>query len=177
MSDAGEPSVSPESDAPIAGATTLEAAARADELIRKYMLGALGVGLIPIPIVDTAAVAAIQLQLLSRLAELYEVDFSSQIGKSLIASLVGGGMPVLASGVSSRLLTGLFPLQGRLAITLSMSAFAGASTYAVGKVFVQHFGSGGTFLTFDPAKVREYYEQQLARGREEVRTSFAGVKP
>ena len=177
MSDATEPSVSPNSDTLVAEAAPDGAAARADDLIRKYMLGALGVGLVPVPIVDMATLAAIQLQLLSRLARLYEVDFSSELGKSLVASLVGGGTPVLASGLSSRLLTGLLSLHARLAMALSMSAFAGASTYAVGRVFVQHFESGGTFLTFDPAKVRQYYEQQLARGREEVRTSFAGVKP
>lgn len=177
MSDATEPPVNPNSDTPVAQVMPEGATARADELITKYTLGALGVGLVPVPIVDMAALAAIQLQLLSRLARLYEVDFSSQLGKSLIASLVGGGTPVLASGVSSRLLTGLLLLQARLAVALSMSAFAGATTYAVGKVFVQHFESGGTFLTFDPAKVRQYYEQQLVRGREEVRASFAGVKP
>jgi len=28
-------------------------------------------------------------------------------------------------------------------------------------VFIQHFESGGTFLDFDAAKVRAYYEQQF----------------
>ena len=37
-----------------------------------------------------------------------------------------------------------------------MPVIAGAA-YAVGKVFIQHFASGGTFLTFDPEKVRAHY--------------------
>ena len=46
-----------------------------------------------------------------------------------------------------------------------MPALAGASTYAVGKVFVQHFESGGTFLNFDPEDVRDYYAEQFEKGK------------
>ena len=60
---------------------------------------------------------------------------------------------------------------------VSTAVFAGASTYAVGKVFTEHFASGGTFLTFDPEKVRKYYEQEFAQGTIKVEQSFAGVKP
>ena len=47
-----------------------------------------------------------------------------------------------------------------------MPVFAGASTYAIGKVFIQHFESGGTFLDFEPAKVRAYFSQQFDKGRD-----------
>jgi hypothetical protein len=47
----------------------------------------------------------------------------------------------------------------------------------MGKVFIQHFESGGTFLTFDPQQVRDYYAQQFEKGKEEVSKSFVGVKP
>ena len=46
-----------------------------------------------------------------------------------------------------------------------MPVINGATTYAVGKVFTQHFESGGTFLTFDAAKVREYFETQFKEGK------------
>ncbi len=44
---------------------------------------------------------------------------------------------------------------------LTVPTFAAASTYAVGKIFVQHFESGGTVLSFNPDKVRDYYEAEL----------------
>jgi uncharacterized protein (DUF697 family) len=149
----------------------------AEETVKKYMTVAMGVGLIPVPIVDMAALAAVQLQLVSRLAKHYEVDFSGELGRSLIASLLGGGSSVLASTTASRFVARLIPLQGWLPVAMSTALFAGASTYAVGKVFIQHFESGGTFLTFDPEKVRQYYAQELQRGREQVRQTFTGVKP
>ena len=59
----------------------------------------------------------------------------------------------------------------------SVALLGAASTYALGKVFVQHFESGSTFLTFDPAQVKAYYAQQYEQGKEEVRKNFAGLKP
>ena len=153
------------------GATSKEA----EEIVKRYMLAALGVGFISIPLVDMAALTAIQLALLSRLASLYKVDFAHQRGKSVIASLVGGSTSRLASVASTRLILRLVSAPGWIVCATSMSLFAGASTYAIGRVFIQHFDSGGTFLTFDPDRVRQYYAEALAQGREELR--FAGVKP
>ena len=50
-----------------------------------------------------------------------------------------------------------------------MPLIAGASTYAVGKVFYRHFASGGTFLTFDPEKARAYYEEMFQKGKDVVK--------
>jgi hypothetical protein len=46
-----------------------------------------------------------------------------------------------------------------------MPGVAGAATYAVGKVFIQHFESGGTLLNFNPDSVRDYYKQELQKGK------------
>ena len=150
--------------------------ARAETIVERYMLLSLGVGLIPFALVDMAALAGIQLKMLHSLANLYELEFSSQLGKSLIASLLGGGVPVSLSSRVARLAVRSIPVYGWVAGLISTSLFGGASTYAIGKVFIQHFASGGTFLSFDPQQVREYYAQQLERGKE-VERSFVGEKP
>jgi len=150
--------------------------ARAETIVERYMLLSLGVGLIPFALVDMAALAGIQLKMLHSLANLYELEFSSQLGKSLIASLLGGGVPVSLSSRVARLAVRSIPVYGWVAGLISTSLFGGASTYAIGKVFIQHFASGGTFLSFDPQTVREYYAQQLERGKE-VERSFVGEKP
>ncbi|MNC99258.1 hypothetical protein D3C83_174830 [compost metagenome] len=46
-----------------------------------------------------------------------------------------------------------------------MPALAGASTYATGRVFVDHFESGGTFDNFDPETARGDYAQQLDKAK------------
>lgn len=146
---------------------------KAQEIIRKYMLGAGAAGLVPVPFADIAAISGIQLRMLERLANLYDVRFSEHLASSLIASLLGGIIPL---SFSCNLVC-MIPIYGLAAGVIGKSFFGGASTYAIGKVFVQHFESGGTFLTFDPEQVRDYYNQQFGKGKTEVKKSFVGVKP
>lgn len=42
---------------------------------------------------------------------------------------------------------------------------AGAATYALGKLFTQHFSQGGTLLSFDPVKSQEYFRQLYEEGK------------
>jgi uncharacterized protein (DUF697 family) len=150
--------------------------AQADDTIKKHMLAALATGLLPMPVVDLAALAGIQLNLLRCLAKLYGVEFSEQLGKSAIGALAGSGLSVSVSAKLGSLAKGV-PFVGWAAGGASVALCGAASTYAIGKVFVQHFESGNTFLSFDPAAVKAYYAQQYAQGKEEVRSNFAGFKP
>lgn len=137
------------------------------DVIKNHSFGAAGVGLIPLPAVDFVALTAIQANLLRKLSAFYNVPFTEEIGKKVIGALVGGYAPVaFALPVAS--LVKMIPVIGQTAGVLAMSAVAGASTYAIGKVFVQHFESGGTFLNFNPAAVSEYYREQFKEGREIV---------
>ncbi|MFK7983173.1 MAG: hypothetical protein AB8G86_24550, partial [Saprospiraceae bacterium] len=40
-----------------------------------------------------------------------------------------------------------------------------AATYALGKVFTQHFDQGGTLLTFDPVESRKYFQDAFEEGK------------
>ncbi|MEM9461251.1 MAG: DUF697 domain-containing protein [Myxococcota bacterium] len=141
---------------------------QADTLIRNHVIGSSVIGLFPFPLIDIALLSGAQLYMLRRLSELYEVDFSSELGRSFVATLIASVTPMTTASSIVKWV----PLVGWLTAGL----FSGASTYAVGKVFVQHFESGGTFLTFDPEKVREYYRQQFSQGTEVVR-DLRRVKP
>ena len=44
---------------------------------------------------------------------------------------------------------------------IAVPAFYAAATHAVGQVFLQHFESGGTFLTFDPEQVRDHFRKEF----------------
>lgn len=163
-------------DSGSSGIASAEREGTAQQLAKKYMLMSLAVGLVPLPVVDLAALAAIQLQMLSRLAKQYDIQFSQQLGTSILGSLVGAGGSAAAGATSHRFVMHFIP-GAWLVGAMGAALFAGASTFAVGKVFIQHFESGGTFLTLDPEKVRQYYAQQFERGGEEVVKTFAGIKP
>jgi uncharacterized protein (DUF697 family) len=135
----------------------------AEHLVRMSMYYSAGLGLVPVPVFDLVGITGVQLDLLRRLSNLYGVKFSKDVGKNIVASLVGGGVsysiaPLLASVVK------VIPLVGSVLGAVSMSATGGAATYALGKVFIEHFESGGTILTFDPKAVKAFYEEQLKEG-------------
>lgn len=136
-----------------------------DKVIKNHMYGAIAVGLVPVPAVDLVALTGVQLNMLRKLSRMYGVPFSKDKGKNVIAALAGSGVPVMAVGPLMSFAKTI-PVVGQTIGALSMSAVAGATTYAVGKVFVQHFASGGTFLNFDPGKVQAYYEEMLRKGHE-----------
>jgi uncharacterized protein (DUF697 family) len=150
--------------------------ADARRIVKKYMLGALAVGIVPVPLLDIAALTGIQVKMLHNLSKLYDVEFSENLSKPLIASLLGGTIP---SSFSANLVWILknTTLYGKIMGIVSTSLFGGASTYAVGRVFIQHFESGGTFLTFDPQQVKTYYAQEFEKGKVAVRRNFSGLKP
>lgn len=129
-------------------------------LVRKYMLFSAGAGLAPIPCFDLLAVSVLQARMLKRLCALYGLDYSRERAKSLVTSLIGGIYAGLIAGSMARLI----PIVGLVSLA-AVPAASGALTYAVGRVFIQHFESGGTFLDFDPAKVREYFAEQYEQAR------------
>jgi len=136
-----------------------------DKLIRHHVYGSMAIGLIPVPLADFAGVTLIQLNLLRVLAKKYNVPFSNGIVKNILSPLVGGIVPAAVAGPLAVSISKFVPAIGVTAGVVSMPIVAGASTYAVGKVFVQHFASGGTFLTFDPEKVRAYYTEMFVEGK------------
>ncbi len=135
----------------------------ADKILRNHVLGAMGVGLIPMPLVDLVALTGVQVNMLRKLAKTYNIPFSQDKVKNLLASLIGGSIPVTFSNAVASLIKSI-PVIGQTTGAVAMPILAGATTYAVGRVFVQHFASGGTFLNFDPEAVRDYYEAMFKEG-------------
>jgi uncharacterized protein (DUF697 family) len=147
---------------------------QADRIIRNHMLTAMGVGLIPLPVVDMVGITGVQLNMLRRLSNTYEVPFTEHKVKNILTSLVGGGSVLPLGGALSSFVK-MIPVVGQAMGAITMPITAGAVTYAVGKVFHQHFASGGTFLTFDPDKVREYYTQMLEEGKAAATKAKASI--
>jgi uncharacterized protein (DUF697 family) len=145
----------------------------ARRIVNKYMWWSMGVSLLPFPLLDIAGISALQLRMLQVLAEHYGVPFSKDIGKEIISSLLGSIVPTSLSFTLGSALK-MVPGVGHVVSGLSMPIFAGAATHAIGKVFIQHFESGGTFLDFEPAKVREYFRQEFERGHDLASEAHSG---
>jgi uncharacterized protein (DUF697 family) len=135
----------------------------ASEVVDRFSLWGGAAGLIPIPIADVAAVGGVQLLMLRRLSEIYDVPFSENRGKSIIASLAGSLLSASTATTGAMTFGSLVkgvPGIGWAVGALSMPVLSAGATYVIGKVFIQHFASGGTLLDFNPPDYREFIKAQ-----------------
>lgn len=143
---------------------------KALKTVKNYMWWSMGAGLIPVPFVDLVAVSGVQLKMLAEISKIYGVQFQESRGKAVVGALIGSIVPsAMSFGAVGSLLKAV-PLVGALVGTPSMVVFCGASAWALGKVFIQHFESGGTFLDFNPAEVKEHFQEQFEEGRKMAAT-------
>ncbi len=132
--------------------------------IKNHTIAAMGIGILPVPGVDLLALTAVQLNMLRKLGSLYGKDFSDEIAKKLLGALLAGYLPLaLVAPVASMLK--FIPGVGSAAGVLAQSATAGTTTYAVGKVFADHFEKGGDLLNFKPAEMRDMLRKQIEEGK------------
>jgi uncharacterized protein (DUF697 family) len=147
----------------------------ANGIVTNHVTASLVVALVPIPIIDLVGLTGIQLKMLYSLSKLYNVQYSANLGKELIAALLGGAIPT-RTGIAIASSAKSIPGWGTASSIFSVFVLGGASTYAIGKVFIQHFESGGTFLNFDPEAVREHFAAEFERGKQTV-TELKGSQP
>jgi len=124
-----------------------------------------------------AAVGGVQLQMLRRLSEIYGVPFSANRGKAIIASLAGAIIPASTATTTAMSVGSLMksvPGVGTAVGALSMPVFSAGVTYILGKVFIQHFASGGTLLDFNPPDYREFIKAQREKLSGKSGASSAG---
>lgn len=133
----------------------------AQTIIRNHMIWSMGAGFIPVPIADFFAVSAIQLDMIRQLCKLYEVDFKERQGKALVTSLTGSGLARLGARAVK-----FIPGVGSVLGGITMAVLSGASSYALGQVFIKHFDTGGTILDFDVERLKKYYNEMFEKGKE-----------
>ena len=137
---------------------------RALAVVESFLPWSAGAGILPLPGIDMALIIGVQLRMLAKLAEVYGVPFKEQAAKSVVATL-------MATLVQTTLLGGLAfllkftPVLGPLFGIAVLPAVAVAGTFALGKVFITHFEAGGTFLEFDPLKVRNHFQAEFEKAR------------
>lgn len=133
----------------------------ANSIIKNHMIWSMGAGFIPVPIADLFAVSAIQLDMIRQMCKLYEIDFKQTEGKAIITALTGSGLARLGARAVK-----FIPGVGSILGGITMSVLSGASTFALGEVFKKHFETGGTFLDFDPGRLKNYYNEKFEKGKE-----------
>lgn len=136
----------------------------ADDIIRNHIIYSVGGGIIPVPLLDIAAVSAIQLDMLKQLAKVYDIEFSNEAGKAYVSAIAG--TTIARMGAS---LVKAIPGIGSLIGGVSMPILSGASTYALGQVFKTHFESGGKLADISMEKAKDIFKKEFEKGKNVVK--------
>jgi len=135
-----------------------------DDILKRHVYWAVGAGLIPVPIFDIAAVSAIQLDMLKQICTYYKIDYSEETGKAWISALVSSSMSSIISRIGASAVKTI-PVVGTVVGAASMAVLSGASTYALAKVFINHFEDGGTLNNLDKEKIKSFYNEKIKEGK------------
>ncbi len=129
-------------------------------IVRSYYSWSAAAGLLPVPLLDFAAIVGVQAKMVGELVDLYRKPVDKRLVRPLITSLLGTSGGFAVAGPLVRLLWTV-PVLGPLASLFTLPAMATASCWATGRVFIDHFESGRSLHDFDPVKARADYAAQL----------------
>ncbi|MBN2686033.1 MAG: DUF697 domain-containing protein [Pontiellaceae bacterium] len=139
-------------------------AEQVEAILRKHIYGAMGVGLVPIPLVDFIGFSAIELNLIRALSKEYNVPFKVTEAKEIICALIGGGAGVAGTTLLASLVK-FIPFIGTTTGTLSATIIGGAVTYATGRLIIRHYDKGGSLDDFNTDEAKEAFGEVVAEGK------------
>lgn len=137
--------------------------------IERSVMAATCVGVVPIPLVDLAGVAYIQLRMIRTLSELHGVEYSNTRARNLITALIGGAVPAFGAYPLFAMVRSI-PVLGWTIGTGAASILAGASTYAVGQVVKNHLAKGGSLADINMEEAKSSFAQMYEAGKDKAST-------
>jgi uncharacterized protein (DUF697 family) len=116
---------------------------RAERIVQRNATIAGFGGIIPLPVINIAAISVIILRMVRTLARLYGVPFQHHQARSIVISLLAGTMPSGVAAVTTSTLMYLVPGSNLIGLAVS-SITAAVCTRCIGRIFINHFENGGT---------------------------------
>lgn len=143
------------------------------EVIRHHAWLTMGAGALPVAVLDLWAVAAIQVEMIRQLCDVYQVPFEKQKIKAVVAA---ASVSLLARG-GVRYFMKRMPLVGPVLGGASVALMTGASTLALGHLFSSHLEAGGEMSEFPPRRWKKLFLETVAEAMKKVTPGATQVQP
>jgi len=160
-SKAGEKeSVETEGTEPLA----IEPVTESLRIVSRHSKIAAAVGLLPGGLLNFVAVFAVQVPMIWRIARAFGHNVSKEQVRGVLLSLFTSVIPgIVGHGTGIAIASIPAAVAGTVVYFVATPILAYALTRAVGNVFIMHFESGGTLLTFDPKAFTEYFINEFKK--------------
>jgi uncharacterized protein (DUF697 family) len=116
------------------------------QIVRRYVWASAAIGIVPLPGLDVTMTAGVHIALIKALTEHYGSTFSDHAARNIVFAIGASLLPATIGSVASRRLLKILPPGVG---TIAQMASAGAASYALGRVMMAHFETGGTLDSFD----------------------------
>lgn len=115
-------------------------------IVRRYVATSGAIGIIPIPGLDVTLLAGVHIAMIKSLTEHYGSPFTDAAARNILLVVGASLLPATVGSVASRRFLRLLPPG---LSTIAQVASSGATSYALGRVMMAHFETGGTLDSFD----------------------------
>ena len=126
---------------------------------------------LPLPLVDLAAVSSIQLEMLKKLAGLYEIPFKNRSIKKFLAKTLGKNSRQRLMGLGASL-TKTVPGVGWMVGGGAQMMIHGSTTWALGQVAVEWFGFGKKLEEIDSNLLKARLTHQTKLGKSFILNAY-----
>jgi uncharacterized protein (DUF697 family) len=161
QSDAKGEAAKPPAEEPVV-LTSTSTVDKAVKIVELYSKIAAAAGLLPGNILNFAAILAVMVTMVWRIATTFGQRQGHNRIKGSIMALMGAVIPTgIGHGIAAVVTAIPAFILGSVLYFLVTPVLAYALTKAVGNTFVMHFESGGTLLNFDPKGFQEYFLKEF----------------
>jgi len=146
------------------GAAAEQPMTESQRIVKVHSRIAAVVGLLPGGLLNFAAVLAVQVPMVWRIARAFGQNVGKEQVRGLLISLFTSVIPgLVGQGAGAAISSIPAVVAGTVVYFVATPILAFAMTRAVGNVFIMHFESGGTLLTFDPKSFTEYFVNEFKK--------------
>jgi uncharacterized protein (DUF697 family) len=160
--DEAAPASKDKTDPPAEPKGELDPVNKSLEIVSLYSKIGAAAGILPGGLLNFAAILAVQVTMVWRIGKVFGHDENKDKIRGSILSLIGSAVPTgVGHGVAFAIASIPAALAGAVVYFVATPVLAYALTQAVGNVFIMHFESGGTLLTFDPKAFADYFIKEF----------------
>jgi uncharacterized protein (DUF697 family) len=169
-----QPTIVSPNGAEVGSVSETDAVAESGRIVNLYSKIAAAAGLLPGGLLNFGAILAVQVVMVWRISQAFGHTEGRERVRGSILSLFGSIVPTgLGHGAGLAIAAIPAMIAGTVVYFVATPILAYAMTRAVGNVFIMHFESGGTLLTFDPKAFGEYFVNEFKKAGGSVQTAPA----
>lgn len=148
----------------IAQAPQMSRREQAAKSVKRYAAASAGLGVIPIPALDMAAIGTSQLLMIRSVAKIYGLDLSKDRVRAIVATTVGGAVPVVVGGGLSSIFKAI-PVIGTIAGIVTMPSVAGLTTLTLGTALADHLDADGSLDELGLTQLRATFTAEFEKAK------------